>query len=124
MKTVADIESLKKMASRSGGEVFVGGKKVGAQNVQPPAVPKPAMPPAEAPPKPAAPAPAVVTVQELQRLLDARDAFWSSQIKDLEARLAANPAPQPARPSEWVFTSEYDSYGRTTQTIAKPVYRG
>ena len=119
MKTVANVDELRRLALTSGatltmnGQVFNTDKaKVPARPAQPAPLPQPQPIPAVvasvAPPVPAS-EPGSITRTELAEILASRDAFWMAEMQRMAQTIASTFAAVAGRsaPHGWRFTANY-----------------
>ena len=129
MKTVKNLDAMRRLALAKGGELVVNGRPFNSSRQQiktkakpaPTAAPTPAPTPPE---KPTTPADAPLTRAEMAKLLDERDSIIRQDIQHLHTLLAQVLAGQqgakaPA-PTAWRFEVEQDAAGAIKGLVAKP----
>jgi len=116
-------EKALRRALASGAELEIDGRVMNAsrQRVKPAPVrevPKPAAAPALAPaPVVEPPKPAGITREEVQAMLDARDAAWQMLFAELSASVASL---RPRKAAEYDFDFTYDERGMIVRGKATP----
>jgi len=134
MKTVKNLDALRRMALAKGGELIVGGKPFNSTRQVVKAKSRQAAEPAkEAPKETPKDLPKVAQIQaaepaltraDMAKMLDERDSMLRQDIQHLHMLLAQVLASQqgakPQAPTSWRFEVEQDAQGAIKSLVAKP----
>jgi hypothetical protein len=130
MKTVKNLDALRRMALAKGGELIVGGKPFNSTRQVVKAKSRQAAEPAKEAPKETPKAPQIqaaepaLTRADMAKMLDERDSILRQDIQHLHMLLAQVLASQqgakPQAPTSWRFEVEQDAQGAIKSLVAKP----